>query len=210
MESSSASELLPAVRNELEQYRQLANLLIDACATDIFRAAELVVQTVSSNRRIFVAGNGGSSSQADHIAAEFVGRFRQERSPYPAMSLATSIASMTAIGNDYGYEFVFERQLAAHGRPGDMLIALSTSGKSENIIRLLEAAMAVGIKSITLTGNSADGVRNLSTVTVSVPSSDTARIQEAHLLMGHILAFVGEKAIHSARRLQDEDGGSRS
>jgi D-sedoheptulose 7-phosphate isomerase len=187
-----ATDLLPVVYAEMDQYRQLASALIEGCVEDIVSASHLVAQVVSSRRRIFVAGNGGSSSQADHIAAEFVGRFRHDRNPYPAMSLATSTASLTAIGNDFGYEFVFERQLAAHGNSGDLLIALTTSGSSSNIIRLLETSSALGIHSITLTGSSTTRVRDISTVSISVPSSDTARIQEVHLLIGHILALIGE------------------
>ena len=200
MEFSVASELKSVVHSEFDQYRRLANILIDTCAEDVLRASELVARAVESNRRIFVAGNGGSSSQADHIAGEFVGRFRQERSPYSAMSLAMSVASLTAISNDYGYESAFERQLAAHGGPGDLLIALTTSGRSLNIIKLLEAAKSVGIKSITLTGDSPARVSELSTLTVSVPSGDTARIQEVHLLIGHVLALVGEQVICSRER----------
>lgn len=195
MEPSISNDLNSMIVGELEEHRKLATMLVSECGHDVLAASRLVERTVRHRGTIIVAGNGGSSSQSDHIAGEFVGRFRRNRSPYPAISLATSSASMTAIGNDYGYEFVFERQLAAYARSGDLVIALTTSGKSSNVVRLLKASLRMKIPSITLTGNSPEEVCDISTVTVSVPSSDTARVQEVHLLIGHVLALVGERVI---------------
>lgn len=185
-------ELDQLILDEMLAYQELATKLFAECGDAIKAACEEVVNTIRRQGRLFVAGNGGSASQADHIAGEFVGRFEKDRQPYPAFSLATSIASLTAIANDFSYEEVFARQLRAFGQSGDLVIALTTSGKSENIICLINDAKGLGIRTVCLTGLYTDDVEPFSEVVVAVPSIEVARIQEAHLLIGHLMAASGE------------------
>lgn len=184
------------VRETLEkEYSGLKYLIDDVgatCRADIELACIAVAETIINNGKIFLAGNGGSATQAEHIAAEFVGRFRKERQPYFAQSLGSNFAAITAIANDYGYEQVFSRELRAMANSKDLLIVLTTSGKSKNIIHLLETAQELGVRAIGLTGSSGQSLRKLCSVTVAVPSIDTARVQEIHLFIGHVLANLGE------------------
>lgn len=183
---------------EFKEYERLAAQLLPRLKANMLLAGREVCSTISQRGTIFIAGNGGSASQADHLAAEFVGRFKVERAPYPAMSLATSSACMTAIANDYAFEEVFSRQLRAHASGSDLVIALTTSGTSPNIIRLLLEAQALGLRSIVLTGMHLEMVQPISTVTMSVPSRSTAHVQEVHLFLGHLLASIGESCIRNA------------
>lgn len=191
--SSSVSSSI--IISELRELKELINQMSLVGEDELLIASEEMISCVKRGGRIFIAGNGGSASQSDHLAAEFVGRFKLERMPYPAQSLASSYAAMTAIANDYSFEEVFSRQLKAHASKGDLVIALTTSGRSPNIIRLLLQAQEIQVRSITLTGIDDKEVRPISNATVSVPSMSTAHIQEAHLFVGHLLALFGELAI---------------
>ncbi|HEY2461186.1 MAG TPA: D-sedoheptulose 7-phosphate isomerase [Candidatus Acidoferrum sp.] len=158
----------------------------------IAKAAELIVEALLSGRRLLLMGNGGSAADAQHIAAEFVGRYRLERRAMPAMALTVNTSTLTAIGNDYGFEEVFARQVEAFAQPGDVLLALSTSGNSRNLLRGAVMADALRVKTIALTGQSGGKLRSAVNLCLRVPSSDTPRIQEAHILLGHTISEMVE------------------
>ena len=146
-------------------------------------------------RKIIWFGNGGSATQSQHMAAEFVGRFHQDRRALPSISLTENMASMTAIGNDYAFDRVFVRQLEGLAQPGDVAIGLSTSGNSPNVLKGLRAARSRHLTTIGLTGESGGQMAALCDICVRVPSKVTARIQEAHLAIGHILCALVEAAL---------------
>ena len=147
----------------------------------------IVNKTIQNNNKILVCGNGGSASDSNHIVAEFVGKFERKRPPYNALSLTSNVALITAIGNDFGFEHIFSRQIEAIGHEGDVLIAISTSGNSKNVIRGINVAKKKGIYVIVLTGKSGGEMIELGDINICIPSDDTQRIQEGHLMVEHIL-----------------------
>lgn len=166
-----------------------------AIADDIQRAAELVTECLKGGGTVMLCGNGGSAADAQHIAGEFVSRFFMERRALPALALHTNTTVMTAIGNDYSFDVVYSRQVEAHGKPGDVLIAITTSGTSANILRAAEKAREIGVKVIGWTGCRDSPFPALCDLCIQVPSSVTPRIQEMHILIGHIICEVSEKAL---------------
>lgn len=158
-------------------------------------AAKACVTCLQQGGRILLAGNGGSAADAQHIAGEFVSRFAFDRPGLSAIALTTDTSILTAIGNDYGYEKLFERQVQAHGNKGDVFIGYSTSGKSPNILRALEEARSRGLVTIGLTGNRGGPMHELCDYLLAVPSADTPKIQEGHLVLGHTLCGLVENAI---------------
>lgn len=157
-------------------------------------AAELIA-AYRAGKKTLIAGNGGSAADAQHIAAEFVSRFYFDRPALASIALTTDTSALTAIGNDYGYELLFSRQLEANGQAGDFYIAISTSGNSPNILKSLESAKKLGIKTIGFTGASGGKMKNLVDYCVCIPSNETPRIQECHILVGHILCAAVEKEL---------------
>lgn len=162
---------------------------------DLARAIELVYEAYAGGKKLLLAGNGGSAADAQHIAAEMVGRYLKERRPLPAVALSTNSSSVTAIGNDYGYDNVFARQLEAFAVPGDVFLGISTSGQSQNLIDALKKAREIGVKSIAFTGRGGGKMKDLCDVHVCVGSSETPRIQESHITMAHILCDSVEKRL---------------
>ena len=158
----------------------------------------LVIDTYRRGGKVMIAGNGGSAADAQHITAELVSRFGFERQPLPAMALTTDTSILTAISNDYGYESLFSRQLEAHGRPGDVFIGISTSGNSPNVVRALATADRLGVASVGLTGATGGQMADLCRYCIKVPSTDTPRIQEGHITIGHILCAATERALFAA------------
>jgi D-sedoheptulose 7-phosphate isomerase len=156
-------------------------------------AAERVVTALTAGGKVLFFGNGGSSTDAGHLAAELLGRFYLERRPLAAVSLADNTAAMTAIGNDYSYEETFSRQVRALGRPGDVAIGLSTSGNSANVLRGLEAARDIGLVTVALTGAGGGKLAGVVDVCVQVPTEDTPRVQELCMLLGHTLCEIVER-----------------
>jgi D-sedoheptulose 7-phosphate isomerase len=156
-------------------------------------ASSIWVSALGSGHKVLFVGNGGSAADAQHLAAELMGRFKLERRPLPALALTTDTSALTAIGNDYGYDEVFRRQVLAWALPGDVLVALSTSGNSPNVLAAAEAARALGAKVVGFTGQSGGQLRELCDACLCVPSSDTAHIQEAHIALGHILCGLVEQ-----------------
>ncbi|MCL2715091.1 MAG: D-sedoheptulose 7-phosphate isomerase [Alphaproteobacteria bacterium] len=155
-------------------------------------AADACAEALRSGGKILLAGNGGSAGDAQHMAGEFVSRFAFERPGLSAMALTTDTSILTAIGNDYGFEMIFERQIQALGRGGDIFIAYSTSGASRNILRALKEARGMGIRTIGMTGLGSAEMASLCDFVIHVPSDVTPRIQEGHLVLGHILCGAVE------------------
>ena len=149
--------------------------------------AEIMVHGFLNGRKVLLFGNGGSAADAQHIAAEFVGRFIAERDPLPAISLSTDTSMLTALGNDYGFENVFARQISALGQPGDTAIAISTSGNSPNVLQGIAAAKAKGMYTVGLTGETGGQMNGAVEALFCVPSRYTPRIQETHIMIGHIV-----------------------
>ena len=160
-------------------------------------AAQSCITAMKSGNKILLAGNGGSAADAQHIAGEFVSRFAFDRPGLPAIALTTDTSILTAIGNDYGYESLFARQIQAHSDKGDVFIGYSTSGQSPNIIRAFEEAKAHQLTCIGMTGNRGGPMNDLSDFLFEVPSADTPKIQEGHLVLGHIICGLVEKQLFS-------------
>lgn len=158
----------------------------------IEKAADLCVASYRNGSRVLLAGNGGSAADSQHIAAEFVSRFNYDRPGLPAIALTTDTSMLTAIGNDYGYENLFKRQLEANGKKGDIFIGISTSGNSKNIINALNTAREMGITTIGLTGNSGGTMDDICDICLKIPSDSTPRVQECHIVIGHIICQIVE------------------
>jgi D-sedoheptulose 7-phosphate isomerase len=172
------------------------SLLQDAKAINtIGRMSEVLVSAFLHGNKLILFGNGGSAADAQHIAAEFVGRFAFNRPALPAMALSVNSSAVTAIGNDYGFDRVFTRQLEAFGRTGDVVIGISTSGNSPNVLEGIAAAGAMGLRTLALTGRSGGRLRDAAELCVCAPSNDTPRIQECHILIGHIVSELVEEAL---------------
>ncbi len=153
------------------------------------------VAALSQGHKILLFGNGGSAADSQHIAAEFVGRFQMERTPLPALALTVNTSALTGIGNDYAYENVFSRQIEALGSSGDVAVGFSTSGKSPNVLKALAAAKAQGLVTVALTGKFGSRLQEVSRYCLCVPSDQTPRIQESHILIGHIIAQITEREL---------------
>jgi len=154
----------------------------------------LIFNSMKNSGTLFLAGNGGSAADAQHIAAEFTGRFLKERKSLPAIALTTDTSALTAIGNDYGFNRIFSRQLEGLGKPGDVLFVISTSGNSVNLIEATNQAADMGIKTIGLLGKDGGKLKDMVDLAIIVPSDITARIQEMHILIGHIICeYIDEK-----------------
>lgn len=172
-----------------------AMLADDALLTRVEAAAEACIHAMKSGNKVLLAGNGGSAADAQHIAGEFVSRFAFDRPGLPAISLTTDTSILTAIGNDYGYDKLFARQVQAYAQKGDVFIAYSTSGKSPNVIAALQEAKNRGVICIGMTGNRGGPMEGLCNHYLDVPSADTPKIQEGHALLGHILCGLVECAL---------------
>jgi D-sedoheptulose 7-phosphate isomerase len=161
----------------------------------VSKIAQSLIHAFRQGNKILLFGNGGSANDAQHIATEFVGRFAFDRPALPALSLAESLSSVTAISNDHGFEQVFSRQIEALARPGDIAIAISTSGNSSNVLHGVATANKAGLLTIGLTGRSGGKLHSLVKECICVPSDDTPRIQECHTLLGHILSEIVEQEL---------------
>jgi D-sedoheptulose 7-phosphate isomerase len=182
------------VLQALLDHQQTIQRVIDSITTDIEAGCDVVVKALKNGNKILLAGNGGSAADAQHIAAELSGRFVKERAALPGIALTTDTSALTAIANDYGYQHVFARQLAAFARPGDVFIGISTSGNSEGILNAFKTASAYGCKTIGLSGRDGGKMNGLCDLNIIVPSQTTARIQEMHILIGHIICEAVDDA----------------
>lgn len=192
MPASATPKIHEAIAASL---RETARLLAELPPEQIGRVAEAaraMAGALKAGRKIIWFGNGGSATQSQHMAGEFVGRFRKDREPLPSLSLTENMASVTAIGNDYAFEQVFSRQLAALSQPGDLAVGISTSGNSPNVLRALREAKGLQLTSVGLTGGAGGQMAGLCDICICVPSTVTAQIQEVHLAIGHILCGLVE------------------
>jgi D-sedoheptulose 7-phosphate isomerase len=163
--------------------------------SDVERAAGLMTQSLEQGGKLMFCGNGGSAADSQHLSAELVGRFIRNRRPLAALALTTDTSTLTSIGNDFSFDDIFERQVTGLGRPGDCLIGISSSGNSENVVRAFNAAQNMGLKTVALLGCGGGRLAMMSDVSIVVPSRTTARIQEAHIFVGHTLCGLLESAL---------------
>jgi len=174
------------ILEELNHHKLVIDQVIANLVPDIQSGSDLLNEVLSAGGKVFIAGNGGSAADAQHIAAELTGRYVKERKALPAIALTVDTSAITAISNDYGFERIFARQLDALARPEDLFIAISTSGNSPNIIQALHTAREIGCKTLGLSGRDGGRMNDLCDLNIIVPDDTTARIQEMHILIGHI------------------------
>jgi D-sedoheptulose 7-phosphate isomerase len=165
--------------------------------SQIYSSVDLCISSYRAGYKLMIAGNGGSASDAQHIAAELVGRFEVDRPALPALALTTDTSILTGVGNDYGYESIFKRQLQANAVRGDVFLAISTSGNSKNILNAIKYAKESNISVIGLSGDTGGLMRNFCDLCICIPSNNTARIQESHILIAHIMCSAIEHAMFS-------------
>lgn len=175
--------------------KESAELKLKLEAKKIAQAAEWIISVYQNNGQVLICGNGGSAADAQHIAAELVGRFKKERKPLPAIALTTDTSILTAIGNDYGFDQIFSRQVQALARAGDIVIGLSTSGNSPNVLLALSKAKELGAKTIGLAGRDGGRLAQEADLCLVVPSDNTPRIQESHITIGHIICQLVEETL---------------
>ena len=186
---------IDAIKSELRSSAELKLRLMDTHATVIQKAAAIIHGAVTKGSVLFLFGNGGSAADAQHIAAEFVNRFKIERGPLPALALSTDTSIITSIGNDYSFDDIFSKQIAALGRMGDIAMGISTSGNSPNVVNAFKTARDRGLFTIGLLGKDGGRARTMVDLAVIVDHPDTPRIQEAHITIGHILCSIIDQRI---------------
>ena len=187
--------MLESIRRQLSEHRAVIEMIELNMVEQIAEAVELLVTALASGRKLLVMGNGGSAADAQHFVAEIVGRFKLERAALPAISLTTDSSILTAIGNDYGFDAVFSRQVEAHAVSGDVVVGISTSGNSPNVIAALKKANELGCATISLLGRDGGAIRAVSRLSLVVPSHDTPRIQEGHITIIHIICDLVEQRL---------------
>ena len=189
---------LDPIREYLLETSRTAARTADACAEEILGATAAIVESLRTGGKILLCGNGGSAGDAQHLATEFVSTLTldRRRDAIPAIALTTDSSLLTAVANDFGFEGVFARQVEALGRGGDVLVGISTSGNSENVVRAFEQARATGIRTIALTGESGGKLGALADIEINVPSSETSHVQEAHIAVGQLIAFLVEDELY--------------
>ena len=185
------------IKNYIEQSIRTKEEILKSSliVSNIQKSAEILIETYKNGGKVFLAGNGGSAADSQHIATELVSKFFKERKPLNAMALTTNTSAITAIGNDYGYEYVFSRQLEAYSKKGDIFVAISTSGNSENIIEALKKAKDLGLKTIGFAGKNGGKMESFCDLIIKVPSTVTPTIQESHIMIGHLICAVVEKEL---------------
>lgn len=191
---ASSTEQVDRIKKIWAEHQEVAKAL-PQLAVAVSSAVDMIYSSLAVGGQLLICGNGGSAADAQHLAAELTGRFLRERQPFRALALHVNTSSLTAIGNDYGYEFVFARELSAHSRPGDVFLAITTSGNSLNILRAIEAARKSKVTVIGLTGESGGKMRSLCDLCLCIPSKSTARIQEMHITIGHAICELLEERL---------------
>jgi len=192
-------EIEGLILQELKESVEVKEAMIKSLIPQIAQAARLIIDAFKKGGKLILFGNGGSAADAQHIACEFLGRFKKERKPLPAIALSTNTSNLTAIGNDYGFEFVFSRQMEAIANEGDVALGISTSGKSPNVLEAFRVAKKRGLKTIALSGRRGDDLKGLADICILIPSDNTPRIQEAHITVGHIICRLVEEELTSDR-----------
>lgn len=183
------------IKNILKENINIKQKLIKGKIPVIAKIAELIILAYKNGGKLIIFGNGGSASDSQHIAAELVGRFKKERKGLAAISLNTNTSIITALANDYGYDIVFSRQIEALGKANDIALAISTSGQAQNVNKAVLQAKRMGMKTIGLTGKNGGKLAKLADISLVIPSNNTARIQEAHITIGHIICELVEDAL---------------
>lgn len=183
------------INKEFEEHIELAEKTVELLEDEILKAADLILETLKNGNKIVLFGNGGSAADAEHLAAEFTGKYQIQRKGLAAISLTSDSSAITSIGNDFGFDAVFSRQLEALGKKGDVCIGITTSGKSPNVTKALEKAKIMGLKTIGLTGKDGGDIPEFCDISLIVPSNTTSRIQEIHILIGHIICNLVETRI---------------
>ena len=186
------SKYLQLINQRTTESIAVKRALLESQSHAIANVGEALVEAMRNGKTLFLFGNGGSAGDSQHIAAELVGRFTKERRALPAVALTTNTSALTALGNDYEYNIVFSRQLEAFGKAGDVLIGISTSGNSANVLHALQTAKDLGMSTVGLTGETGGKTKAEADHCICVPSRDTARIQESHIMIGHILCEIVE------------------
>ena len=179
--------MMGMIDNEMQLHLETTKKSIEDVQSYIYTACVIVTDTLAHGNKVLLCGNGGSAADAQHIAAELTGRYKTERRGLAGIALTTDTSALTAIGNDYGYDRVFDRQVEALAREGDLLIGISTSGNSKNVNNALKVAKELGCRTIGFSGRDGGGMNDLCDVNIVVPSDNTPRIQEMHILIGHIM-----------------------
>ena len=184
------------ILSELDEHIKVAQQM-KGLVDKINQASEMCVQCLQNGHKILIFGNGGSAADAQHIAAELVGRYKIERKGLPVIALTTDTSALTAIGNDYGYQHIFKRQIEALASPNDVVIGISTSGGSDNVLSALKLASKINCRTIGLSGRGGGEMNTLCDINIVAPSEDTPRIQEMHIFMGHTLCHIIESKYSS-------------
>ncbi len=187
--------MLELVINSFRESAELKLAFVELYAERIVEVGQIIARALKDGNKVLLFGNGGSAADAQHIAGEIVGRFKRERRALPAIALTTDTSILTAVGNDYGFESVFERQVEALCMPGDIAIGISTSGNSPNVIRGLMKAHDLGATTIAFTGRDGGKLVDIAHYSFVVPSYDTARIQECHITLGHVLCEIIDRLL---------------
>ncbi len=183
------------IKDSLNASARLKQTIAEELSGDINDAIGLIRDSIKGGGKLLLMGNGGSAADAQHIAAEFIGRFKKERKALPAIALTTDTSALTCLGNDYGFEHIFARQVEALVHKGDAVVGISASGNSENVFRALQKAKELGAVTIGLLGNEGGRMKDVVHKAIVVPSDDTARIQEAHITIGHIICEIIEQEL---------------
>jgi D-sedoheptulose 7-phosphate isomerase len=194
-QSETTNDSIAPLKRSLEEHLETIQSLLDSKIIEIEQAGQLICRTLASGKKILLCGNGGSAADAQHIAAELVGRYEQQRRAFPAIALTTDTSALTALSNDYGYDEVFSRQVLGLAQPGDLLIAISTSGKSINVVKAVETAREIGCQVLGLTGGSGQPLAALCDFALIIPSERTSRVQEAHITIGHLWCEMVDRAV---------------
>jgi D-sedoheptulose 7-phosphate isomerase len=194
-EDRENAKMRELVTRELEESAAVKREIAQHLSDVIAKAARLILEAYKVGGKVLLIGNGGSAADAQHIAAELVGRFKLERRGLPAIALTTNSSILTALANDYAYDIVFSRQLEVLANDKDVLIAITTSGTSPNVLKAVEMAHSKGVIVIGLTGGNGGKLKDMADLTIVVPSDNTARIQEAHITIGHIICHLVEKEL---------------
>jgi D-sedoheptulose 7-phosphate isomerase len=204
---TKTSDFTQRVRQSIEASIAVKQLLLNSVevVSATARVSEILIEAFGKGNKAILFGNGGSAADAQHIAAEFVGRFAFDRPALPALALSVNSSAVTAIGNDYGFEVVFSRQLEALGRVGDVAIGISTSGNSPNVLQGVATAKKMGLQTVALTGSTGGKLKTAVDHCLCAPSNETPRIQECHILIGHIISELVEETI-----FHEQSGISRS
>lgn len=185
------SEIIQKLQKNIEAIQRIIN--DESLIGCVYQASDLIIDSLKKGNKAVFFGNGGSAADAQHLAAELMGRYLLDREPLPALALTTNTSNLTAIGNDFGYDEVFLRQLKGIGRKGDAVVGISTSGNSRNVIKAMEYAKSAGMKVIAFTGQGGGAMKDHADVLIAVPSKETPIIQECQIMIGHIICELVEK-----------------